>query len=142
MGKSLKDVVMIEFNEQLTERDINNIPSEQLYMFNIKNNISVFPIPGLIYLKKDSKCFTVLFNGAVNREKTDYLAFQRWSWIEEIETNVLILPDSTLKNGSFALGWGTGVPSEWYIESMVDYWDDSKVYEGKELEKIINKLKN
>lgn len=29
-----------------------------------------------------------------------------------------------------------------YIDSMVDYWDDSKVYEGKELEKIINKLKH
>jgi len=29
-----------------------------------------------------------------------------------------------------------------YIDSMFDYWDESKVYEGKELEKIINKLKN
>jgi len=29
-----------------------------------------------------------------------------------------------------------------YIESMVDYWDNSKVYKGKELDKIINKLKN
>jgi hypothetical protein len=29
-----------------------------------------------------------------------------------------------------------------YIESMVDYWDDSKVYQGAELDKIINKLKN
>ena len=29
-----------------------------------------------------------------------------------------------------------------YIDSMTDYWDDSKVYEGKELEKIINKLKH
>ena len=29
-----------------------------------------------------------------------------------------------------------------YIEFMSDYWDNSKVYEGKELEKIIDKLKN
>lgn len=29
-----------------------------------------------------------------------------------------------------------------YIEFMVDYWDNSKVYKGKELKKIINKLKN
>ena len=29
-----------------------------------------------------------------------------------------------------------------YIDSMSDYWDDSKVYEGAELDKIINKLKN
>jgi len=29
-----------------------------------------------------------------------------------------------------------------YIDSMSDYWDDSKVYKGKELDKIINKLKN
>ena len=28
-----------------------------------------------------------------------------------------------------------------YIESMSDYWDESKVYEGAELDKIINKLK-
>ena len=120
MRKSLKEVVMIEFNEQLTERDIINIPREQLYMFNIKNNSSVFPIPGLIYLKKDSKFLTVLFNGAVNREKTDYLTFQRWSWVENIGTNVLILPDSTLNMGNFPLGWGVGNPSEWPIKSMVE----------------------
>ncbi len=29
-----------------------------------------------------------------------------------------------------------------YIDSMTDYWNESKVYEGKELEKIIDKLKN
>ena len=29
-----------------------------------------------------------------------------------------------------------------YIDSMSDYWDESKVYKGKELKKIINKLKN
>ena len=29
-----------------------------------------------------------------------------------------------------------------YIDSMSDYWDESKVYEGAELDKIINKLKN
>lgn len=29
-----------------------------------------------------------------------------------------------------------------YIDSMADYWDNSKVYKGKELEKIINNLKN
>tara|TARA_R110002049_G_scaffold165380_1_gene331313 strand:+ start:1007 stop:1705 length:699 start_codon:yes stop_codon:yes gene_type:complete len=29
-----------------------------------------------------------------------------------------------------------------YIDSMTDYWNESKVYEGKELEKIINKLKH
>lgn len=28
-----------------------------------------------------------------------------------------------------------------YIDSITDYWNESKVYEGKELEKIINKLK-
>jgi hypothetical protein len=29
-----------------------------------------------------------------------------------------------------------------YIEFMSDYWDNSKVYKGKELKKIIDKLKN
>jgi len=29
-----------------------------------------------------------------------------------------------------------------YIDSMTDYWNESKVYKGKELEKIINKLKH
>tara|TARA_R110001592_G_scaffold174607_1_gene413465 strand:+ start:123 stop:821 length:699 start_codon:yes stop_codon:yes gene_type:complete len=29
-----------------------------------------------------------------------------------------------------------------YIDSMSDYWNESKVYEGAELDKIINKLKN
>tara|TARA_R110002012_G_scaffold112050_1_gene257434 strand:- start:1738 stop:2436 length:699 start_codon:yes stop_codon:yes gene_type:complete len=29
-----------------------------------------------------------------------------------------------------------------YIDSMTDYWNESKVYEGAELEKIIDKLKN
>ena len=29
-----------------------------------------------------------------------------------------------------------------YIDSMSDYWNESKVYEGKELQKIIDKLKN
>jgi hypothetical protein len=29
-----------------------------------------------------------------------------------------------------------------YIESMSDYWNESKVYKGKELNKIINNLKN
>ena len=28
-----------------------------------------------------------------------------------------------------------------YIDSMTDYWNESKVYKGKELKKIINKLK-
>ncbi len=29
-----------------------------------------------------------------------------------------------------------------YINEMSDYWNESKIYKGKELEKIINKLKN
>jgi hypothetical protein len=116
--RSIGDISAIKYDDYFTEKDFEGIPSEELYIFNINKKNKRIPICGLIYLMKESEKLTVLFNGAVNRKKRDSMTFQRNTWIERIGTNVLILPDMTLSQGDFALGWGTGIAEEWYIESM------------------------
>lgn len=77
---------------------------------------SPLPFCGMFRRLKSSKNLLVLFNGAVNREKHGYESYQRWSWIEDLPYNVLILPDNTLSQGVFSLGWGLGAPNSWFVE--------------------------
>lgn len=118
MKKTHLDFTPVQYSGQLSQDEFDSIPKNTHYIFNIESENSIFPIPGLIYLEAESEFLTVLFNGAVDRDKSDHLTFQRWSWIKKIRTNVLILPDPTLTRGNFALGWGAGLPSEWPILRM------------------------
>ena len=73
-------------------------------------------VPSLFYR---NSCFPdrllVLFNGAVDRSngKDPREVFQRRTWCDEIEANVLILADATLQpSNEIAIGWaqGNGTP--------------------------------
>jgi hypothetical protein len=79
------------------------------------------PMCGMIRLMKANNKLLVLFNGAVNREKHGFESYQRWSWIANLPYNVLILPDNTLSQGEFPLGWGIGSPESWFIESAAEF---------------------
>lgn len=82
---------------------------------------NILPFCGMFRRLKTSKNLLVLFNGAVNREKHNYESYQRWSWIEDLPYNVLILPDNTLAQGVFSLGWGLGSPNSWFVEVAVKF---------------------
>ena len=107
MGKTHLNFTPVNYSDQLSKIEIDEIQENTYHVFEIEKNNLILPIPGLLYLEKKSEFLTVLFNGALNREKTGYLTFQRWSWIERIGTNVLIFPP-TLTGG---LDWGTGISS-------------------------------
>ena len=84
---------------------ISDNRSVNVFRFKVENsNSSIFC--GMVKIEDNSDNLLVLFNGAVDREKHDYETYQRWSWIEQIPHNVLIIPDITLAQGKFALGWG------------------------------------
>ena len=55
----------------------------------------------------------VLFNGAVDRKKSDLPVFQRRTWIDDIDANVLILDDPTLQmDDEMSVGWYIGSKNE------------------------------
>ena len=94
--------------------------SVNVFRFKVKNtNPTIFC--GLVKIEEASDNLLVLFNGAVDRKKHDYETYQRWSWIVNIPHNVLIIPDTTLAQGNFALGWGVGHPDSWFMATTSDF---------------------
>ena len=81
------------------------------------NTIGGLPLSGMLKLEENSNQLVVFFNGAVNREKYTFEAYQRWSWMVKLPYNILILADGTLSEGEFSLGWGVGRPDSWFIEN-------------------------
>ena len=99
---------------------ISDNRSVNVFRFKVENsNATIFC--GMVKIEDTSDNVLVLFNGAVDREKHDYETYQRWSWIENIPHNVLIIPDLTLTQGKFALGWGVGRPDAWFIADVSDF---------------------
>ncbi|MFE1083461.1 hypothetical protein [Brevibacterium sediminis] len=58
----------------------------------------------------------IAFNGAVRRapEKDPQEVFQRRTWVDEIDADVLFLSDPTLRNDNgISIGWGQGSPGHY-----------------------------
>jgi hypothetical protein len=107
-----------------------------VFRFKVENsNPTVFC--GLVKIEETSDNVLVLFNGAVDREKHDYETYQRWSWIENIPHNVLIIPDITLAQGKFALGWGVGRPDAWFMADASDFIKTFLQYMSLDVKKTI-----
>ena len=88
------------------------------------NTLDCLPLSGMLKIEEDSNQLVVFFNGAVNREKYTFEAYQRWSWMVKLPYNVLILADGTLSEGEFSLGWGVGRPDSWFIETAGSFLQD------------------
>jgi len=63
----------------------------------------------IFFKKKNSKKLLIFFNGAIDRSKGSPPVFQRKSWIDAFDVNILILDDPTINNeNDIKLGWYIG----------------------------------
>ena len=115
------DITSVEFSDfEGLYSWISDNRSVNVFRFKVENsNPTIFC--GLVKIENTSDNLLVLFNGAVDRDKHDHETYQRWSWIENIPCNVVIIPDITLAQGKFALGWGVGRPDAWFMASVSDF---------------------
>jgi hypothetical protein len=84
----------------------------------LKENETDLPIYFRLHKKEDSEKLVILFNGAVDREKTGIMTFQRWSWADDFDVNVLNIADGTLDTGEIQIGWGVGNEDFWFIDEI------------------------
>lgn len=67
----------------------------------------------IFFKKRNSKKLLIFFNGAIDRNRGSLPVFQRKSWIDEFEENILILDDPTINNdNNLKLGWYLGDTQE------------------------------
>lgn len=71
-------------------------------------NVDGLEVPACFAKKSGSNRLLIAFNGAVSRSKSPSgLVFQRSSWANEIDANVLFVSDPTLlRHTTLQLGWG------------------------------------
>lgn len=78
-------------------------------------------IPCLVRIRKElsDAPLLVTFNGAIQRSKApDGVVFQRSSWLDEIEANVIQIADPTLRKFSnLQIGWGQFSKETWAMDS-------------------------
>ena len=84
----------------------------------LKENEKDLPIYFRLHKKEGSEKLVILFNGAVNREKTGIMTFQRWSWAKDFDANVVNIADGTLDTGQIQIGWGVGNEDFWFIDKI------------------------
>ncbi|MFQ1995832.1 hypothetical protein [Aeromonas sp. 602826] len=61
----------------------------------------------------------VFLNGAINRNKSQPPVYQRRTWLEHLQYNVLIVPDQTVElNETLELGWYLGAKNSNYIHKI------------------------
>ncbi|AJI54738.1 hypothetical protein LA56_1016 [Francisella philomiragia] len=72
-----------------------------------------------LYKYKSFDNLLVMFNGAVDVSRAKYPVFQRKSFIEYINANILIINDNTLtEDNGLSLGWYQSAP-EWNLQSDI-----------------------
>lgn len=72
----------------------------------------------LIKTKNDSPFLYVLGSGAYDSKEYKPPIFQRHSWIDDLNANVIFFNDPTLYLGDINLGWGQGTNQEYCLETI------------------------
>ncbi|AQM60324.1 hypothetical protein [Clostridium baratii] len=72
----------------------------------------------LIRLNKQSNKTIIFGSGAYDNEKIKPPIFQRFSWENEFDCNLIFYNDPTLYLGNISLGWGYGDRGEHYLETI------------------------
>lgn len=94
----------VEFDrEDATIYSINY--NSQTYDFLVKRNFK-------------STNLTVMGSGAYDSDKKDLPVFQRHSWMNEINGNVIYYNDPTLYLDKINIGWGQGTEKEFYLQNI------------------------
>lgn len=79
-------------------------------------------VPVLVWRNSDhNNRLLVAFNGAVSRseDKDPRDVFQRRTWVEDIDANVVFIADPTLRSDNrISIGWGQGTRSSYAIPAM------------------------
>lgn len=104
----------VEYNE------INNIKLENgktTYLVVKRNNVKFE-----FLLRPKEKCDEAIIfgTGAYDYRKKKLPIFQRVTWIDEFEQNIIYFNDPTLYLGKINLGWGYGTDCEFYLEIIAD----------------------
>ncbi len=67
----------------------------------------------IFFKKRDSKKLLIFFNGAIDRSRGSLPVFQRKSWIDAFDANILIFDDPTVNNeNDLMMGWYIGNAQE------------------------------
>ncbi|WP_181276331.1 hypothetical protein [Brevibacterium oceani] len=79
-------------------------------------------VPALLWSRKEAtNRLVIAFNGAVRRspEKDPQEIFQRRTWVDDIDADVLFIADPTLRTDNrISIGWGQGTPGRYAIPAM------------------------
>ncbi|WP_166969638.1 hypothetical protein [Brevibacterium atlanticum] len=79
-------------------------------------------VPALLWSREEpSERLVIAFNGAVRRtpEKDPREIFQRRTWVEDIDADVLFIADPTLRHDNrISIGWGQGAPGGFALPAM------------------------
>ena len=62
----------------------------------------------------------ILGSGAYNPEKMQLPLFQRHSWIDDFDYNIIYYNDPTLYMGDIRLGWGYGTKDRYFLEEICE----------------------
>lgn len=103
------------------KNEINEIKLEdnQLTFITVKGIDNIFEFA---VRKTDSKKCLVFGSGAYDIEKIKPPIFQRITWIDEFDENIIYYNDPTLYNLKSKVGWGYGSSESWYLEESSLYF--------------------
>ena len=74
----------------------------------------------IVRVKKDSDRGIIFSSGAYNYNKISLPVFQRYTWMNEFQENLIYFNDPTLYLGKINLGWGYGTEEEFFLENIGD----------------------
>lgn len=120
--------------EKKQKKSVNLIPNIKHFeinkpTFNLKLGKATYDISAekgnlCFYLdyKSNEKEFIVLLPGAINRDKI-IKNFQRFSWSDEMDYNVISVLDPTIKeDNSISIGWFVGNERQFALDSLIVYF--------------------
>ncbi|MBS4204785.1 heparinase II/III family protein [Lederbergia citrea] len=118
--KEKKSIINLYDNKKVAYEDIEKLKMnfEDPAILSVEKNKVNYDF--LIKTNKNSPFLVVLGSGAYNAKEYNPPIFQRHSWAEQLQTNVIFYNDPTLYLGEINLGWGQGTKQDFYLESIAD----------------------
>ncbi|MDC4240150.1 MULTISPECIES: glycosyl transferase family 2 [Clostridium] len=74
----------------------------------------------LLRKKHTSKKLIIFGSGAYDNKKISLPVFQRYTWKDEFEENLIFFNDPTLYLGDITLAWGYGTKDHYYLETIAN----------------------
>jgi len=113
-----KDAVTIDaFN---VIENLDQKVDEGLYRTSFKDSCGIWLSDYIVFRRTQSPYCLVLCPSALTKERRRVPFFHRWSWGKELDMNVVVFSDPTLRlSNEILAGWCQGTENFWALESIV-----------------------